>query len=140
MDKMELSKRLEQLVSESAAKEGRLEMTQVLDRFRDVQMTPEEMEDVYLKLERKGVHIQAPEELEEDLPEGDFLLDDDAELEQPSLVKEDFRWGRDRLDLDEMLTAAVWVPAGMRKRRITTDMVRSGFWKACPQQTQSVNT
>lgn len=103
MDKMELSKRLEQLVSESAAKEGRLEMTQVLDRFRDVQMTPEEMEDVYLKLERKGVHIQALEELEEDLPEGDFLLDDDAELEQPSLVKEDFRWGRDRLDLDEML-------------------------------------
>lgn len=103
MDKMELSKRVGQLVSEAASKEGRLEMTQVLDRFRDVQMTPEEMEDVYLKLERKGVHIQAPEELEEDLPEGDFLLDDDAELEQPSLVKEDFRWGRDRLDLDEML-------------------------------------
>ena len=103
MDKMELSKRLEQLVSDSAAKEGRLEMTQVLDRFRDVQMTPEEMEDVYLKLERKGVHIQAPEEPEEDLPEGEFLLDDDAELEQPSLVKEDFRWGRDRLDPDDML-------------------------------------
>lgn len=103
MDKMELSKRLEQLVSESAAKEGRLEMTQVLDHFRDVQMTPEEMEDVYLKLERKGVHIQAPEEPEEDLPEGEFLLDDDAELEQPSLVKEDFRWGRDRLDPDDML-------------------------------------
>ena len=103
MDKMELSKRVGQLVSEAASKEGRLEMTQVLDRFRDVQMTPEEMEDVYLKLERKGVHIQAPEELEEDLPEGDFLLDDDAELEQPSLVKEDFRWGRDRLDPDDML-------------------------------------
>ena len=103
MDKMELSKRVGQLVSEAASKEGRLEMTQVLDHFRDVQMTPEEMEDVYLKLERKGVHIQAPEEPEEDLPEGEFLLDDDAELEQPSLVKEDFRWGRDRLDLDEML-------------------------------------
>ena len=57
MDKMELSKRLEQLVGEAAAQEGRLEMTQVLDHFRDVQMTPEEMEDVYLKLERKGVHI-----------------------------------------------------------------------------------
>ena len=78
-------------------------MTRVLDHFRDVQMTPEEMEDVYLKLERKGVHIQAPEEPEEDLPEGEFLLDDDAELEQPSLVKEDFRWGRDRLDPDDML-------------------------------------
>lgn len=103
MDKMELSKRVGQLVSEAASKEGRLEMTQVLDHFRDVQMTPEEMEDVYLKLERKGVHIQAPEEPEEDLPEGEFLLDDDAELEQLSLVKEDFRWGRDRLDPDDML-------------------------------------
>jgi len=103
MDKMELSKRVGQLVSDAASKEGRLEMTQVLDHFRDVQMTPEEMEDVYLKLERKGVHIQAPEEPEEDLPEGEFLLDDDAELEQPSLVKEDFRWGRDRLDPDDML-------------------------------------
>ena len=103
MDKMELSKRVGQLVSEAASKEGRLEMTQVLDHFRDVQMTPEEMEEVYLKLERKGVHIQAPEEPEEELPEGDFLLDDDAELEQLSLVKEDFRWGRDRLDQDDML-------------------------------------
>lgn len=100
---MELSKRVGQLVSEAASKEGRLEMTQVLDHFRDVQMTPEEMEEVYLKLERKGVHIQAPEEPEEDLPEGEFLLDDDAELEQLSLVKEDFRWGRDRLDQDDML-------------------------------------
>lgn len=103
MDKMELSKRVGQLVSDAASKEGRLEMTQVLDHFRDVQMTPEEMEDVYLKLERKGVHIQAPEEPEEDLPEGEFLLDDDAELEQLSLVKEDLRWGRDRLDQDDML-------------------------------------
>ena len=34
MDKMELSKRLEQLVGEAAAQEGRLEMTQVLDHFR----------------------------------------------------------------------------------------------------------
>lgn len=103
MDKMELSKRVGQLVSEAASKEGRLEMTQVLDHFRDVQMTPEEMEEVYLKLERKGVHIQAPEEPEEDLPEGEFLLDDDVELEQLSLVKEDLRWGRDRLDQDDML-------------------------------------
>ena len=112
MDKMELSKRLEQLVGEAAAQEGRLEMTQVLDHFRDVQMTPEEMEDVYLKLERKGVHIQAPEEPEEELPEGDFLLDDDAELDQPSLAKEEFRWGRDRLDPDEMLDGDSMVSGG----------------------------
>ena len=112
MDKMELSKRLEQLVGEAAAQEGRLEMTQVLDHFRDVQMTPEEMEDVYLKLERKGGHIQAPEEPEEELPEGDFLLDDDAELDQPSLAKEEFRWGRDRLDPDEMLDGGSMVSGG----------------------------
>lgn len=112
MDKMELSKRLEQLVGEAAAQEGRLEMTQVLDHFRDVQMTPEEMEDVYLKLERKGVHIQAPEEPEEELPEGDFLLDDDVELEQPSLVKEEFRWGREHLDPDEMLDGGSMVSGG----------------------------
>ena len=112
MDKMELSKRLEQLVGEAAAQEGRLEMTQVLDHFRDVQMTPEEMEDVYLKLERKGVHIQAPEEPEEELPEGDFLLDDDAELDQPSLAKEEFRWGRDRLDPDEMRDGGSMVSGG----------------------------
>ena len=112
MDKMELSKRLEQLVGEAAAQEGGLEMTQVLDHFRDVQMTPEEMEDVYLKLERKGVHIQAPEEPEEELPEGDFLLDDDAELEQPSLVKEEFRWGREHLDPDEMLDGGSMVSGG----------------------------
>lgn len=112
MDKMELSKRVGQLVSEAASKEGRLEMTQVLDHFRDVQMTPEEMEDVYLKLERKGVHIQAPEEPEEELPEGDFLLDDDAELDQPSLAKEEFRWGRDRLDPDEMLDGGSMVSGG----------------------------
>lgn len=101
MDKMELSKRLEQLVGEAASKEGRLEMTQVLDFFKDVQMTPEEMEDVYLKLERKGVHIQAPEDLEGDLPEGEILLDDEAELEQPSLVREDFRWGLGDMDAHE---------------------------------------
>ena len=112
MDKMELSKRLEQLVGEAAAQEGRLEMTQVLDHFRDVQMTPEEMEDVYLKLERKGVHIQAPEEPEEELPEGDFLLDDDAELDQPSLAKEEFRWGRDRPDPDVMLDGGSMVSGG----------------------------
>ena len=106
MDKMELSRRLELLTQEAAGQEGRLEMTQVLDSFRDVQMTPEEMEDVYLKLERKGVHIQAPEEPGDDIPEGGLLLEDDAELDQPVLVKEDFRWGRGDLDTDDLDTGA----------------------------------
>ena len=73
MDKMELSKRLEQLVGEAAAQEGRLEMTQVLDHFRDVQMTPEEMEDVYLKLERKGVHSTGSRGTGRRIAGGDFL-------------------------------------------------------------------
>ena len=59
MDKMELSKRLEQLVGEAAAQEGRLEMTQVLDHFRDVQMTPEE------KAERKSYYEQKFREITE---------------------------------------------------------------------------
>ena len=112
MDKMELSRKLEQLAALAASRENRLEMTEVLDAFKELQVTPEEMEDVYLKLERKGVHIQAPEEPEEELPEGDFLLDDDAELEQPSLVKEEFRWGREHLDPDEMLDGGSMVSGG----------------------------
>ena len=46
------------------------------------------------------------------MPEGDFLLDDDAELDQPSLAKEEFRWGRDRLDPDEMLDGGSMVSGG----------------------------
>ena len=113
MDKMELSKRLEQLVGEAAAQEGRLEMTQVLDHFRDVQMTPEEMEDVYLKLERWTSRL----------------------WRRRNSDGEETAWIRMRCWM-----AAVWFQAGMRKRRNTTDMARSGFWKACPQQTQSANT
>ena len=102
MDKMELSRRLDQLVKDAALKENHLEMTQVLDSFKDVQMTPEEMEDVYLRLERKGVHIQAPEEMDADQPESDILLDEDIQLDQPSLAREDFRWRMGKLDSDEM--------------------------------------
>ena len=46
MDKQKLSKGLEDLAREAAGKEGRLEMTRVLDYFQDCQPTPEEMEEV----------------------------------------------------------------------------------------------
>ena len=49
----------------------------VLDAFKELQVTPEEMEDVYRKLERKGVQIQVPEEGEEALPDSDLILEDD---------------------------------------------------------------
>ena len=45
MDKMELSRKLEQLAALAASRENRLEMTEVLDAFKELQVTPEEMED-----------------------------------------------------------------------------------------------
>ena len=104
MDKMELSRKLEQLAALAASSENRLEMTEVLDAFKELQVTPEEMEDVYRKLERKGVQIQVPEEGEETLPDSDLILEDDLALEDGGMVKEDFRWkfrDSDSDDLDE---------------------------------------
>ena len=92
MDKMEMSKKLEQLVSNAAAKENRLEMTEVLDAFAGQQVTPEEMEDVYRKLELKGVQIQVPEEGEEVVPDSELLLDDETPLDNTGLVREEFKW------------------------------------------------
>ena len=57
MDKMELSRKLEQLAALAASRENRLEMTEVLDAFKELQVTPEEMEDVYRKLERRKAGI-----------------------------------------------------------------------------------
>ena len=92
MDKMELSRKLEQLAALAASRENRLEMTEVLDAFKELQVTPEEMEDVYRKLERKGVQIQVPEEGEEALPDSDLILEDDLSLDDGGMVKEEFRW------------------------------------------------
>ena len=104
MDKMELSRKLEQLAALAASRENRLEMTEVLDAFKELQVTPEEMEDVYRKLERKGVQIQVPEEGEEALPDSDLILEDDLALDDGGMVNEEFRWkfrDRDSDDMDE---------------------------------------
>ena len=101
MDKMEMSKKLEQLVSNAAAKENRLEMTEVLDAFAGQQVTPEEMEDVYRKLELKGVQIQVPEEGEEVVPDSELLLDDETPLDNTGLVIEEFKWWFRDSDTDD---------------------------------------
>jgi len=101
MDKMEMSKKLEQLVSNAAAKENRLEMTEVLDAFAGQQVTPEEMEDVYRKLELKGVQIQVPEEGEEVVPDSELLLDDETPLDNTGLVREEFKWRFRDSDTDD---------------------------------------
>lgn len=103
MEKLELSKILEQLISLAAAKGNILEMTEVLDAFSSLQVTPEEMEDVYRKLERRGVQIQVPEEEgEEAIPDSELLLDDDSLIEDGGMVREEFKWKLRDSDSDDM--------------------------------------
>lgn len=103
MEKLELSKRVEQLVNVSGFKEKRLEITEVLDAFSDLQVTPEEMEDVYRKLEKKGVHILVPEEeTGEDVSGSELLLDDEQELDDSGAVREEFKWKFREDDSDSM--------------------------------------
>lgn len=110
MEKLELSEKLEQLVSLAASKENHLEMTEVLDAFSALQVTPEEMEEVYRKLGRKGIQIQVPEEEgSEDLPDSGLLLDDDPVLDDGGMVREEFKWkfrDSDSDDMDESIGAS----------------------------------
>lgn len=103
MEKLELSKILEQLIHLAAAKGNMLEMTEVLDAFSSLKVTPEEMEDVYRKLERKGVQIQVPEEEgEEAIPDSELLLEDDPLIEDGAMVREEFKWKFRDSDSDDM--------------------------------------
>ena len=51
MDKNNFSQKLAELTALAAVSENKLQMTQVLDAFAKEQVTPEEMESVYAKLE-----------------------------------------------------------------------------------------
>lgn len=101
MEKMELSARLEQLVASAASKGGSLAMTEVLDAFRDVSVTPEEMEDVYLRLDKKGVHVHAMDEMDEDADSGELLLEDGPDLDEPDPVHQKLKWNLKGLSSDE---------------------------------------
>ena len=57
MDKNNFSQKLAELTALAAVSENKLQMTQVLDAFAKEQVTPEEMESVYAKLEKKGIQI-----------------------------------------------------------------------------------
>lgn len=52
MDKNNFSQKLAELTALAAVSENKLQMTQVLDAFAKEQVTPEEMESVYAKLEK----------------------------------------------------------------------------------------
>ncbi len=103
MDKMELSKRLEQLVGEAAAQEGRLEMTQVLDAFPECSDDAGGDGGCLSEAGAQGCPHTGSRGTGRRIAGGGLSFNDDAELEQPSLVKEEFRWGREHLDPDEML-------------------------------------
>lgn len=104
MDKTKLTQVLDRLVSQAAANENQLDIAAVMDAFAGSPITPEEMEEVYSRLEKRGIKIQADEE--ETVHEADdgLLLEDDKEESLPddvNAVREDFRWKYASVDGDD---------------------------------------
>ena len=99
MDKNNFSQKLAELMTLAAANENKLQMTQVLDAFAKEQVTPEEMESVYAKLEKKGIQILTEEE--EGTADDSLLLDDgdDSDDSVSSILGDKYRWSHnDSLD------------------------------------------
>ena len=96
MDKTKLMKKLDELTALASAHDKRLEMTRVLDCFAGESVTPEEMEDVYARLEKRGVQILAEEGA--DMPEDEGLLleeeEEDSEDTVSELINSKYRWNR----------------------------------------------
>ena len=100
MDKNNFSQKLAELTALAAVSENKLQMTQVLDAFAKEQVTPEEMESVYAKLEKKGIQILTERE-EGDLADESLLLDDgdDSDDSVSSIIGDKYRWSHnDSLD------------------------------------------
>ena len=103
MDKTKLMKKLDELTALAAAHDKRLEMTQVLDCFADEAVTPEEMEDVYARLEKRGVQILAEEGTDTSEDEG-LLLEEDGEDSEDTvseLINSKYRWNREDSETDD---------------------------------------
>lgn len=99
MDKNNFSQKLAELMTLAAANENKLQMTQVLDAFAKEQVTPEEMESVYAKLEKKGIQILTEEE--ESAGDDSLLLDDgdDSDDSVSGILGDKYRWSHnDSLD------------------------------------------
>ena len=103
MDKTKLMKKLDELTALAAAHDKRLEMTQVLDCFADEAVTPEEMEDVYARLEKRGVQILAEEGTDTSEDEGLLLEEDgdDSEDTVSELINSKYRWNRENSETDD---------------------------------------
>ena len=103
MDKTKLMKKLDELTALAAAHDKRLEMTQVLDCFADEAVTPEEMEDVYARREKRGVQILAEEGTDTSEDEGLLLEEDgdDSEDTVSELINSKYRWNREDSETDD---------------------------------------
>ena len=103
MDKTKLMKKLDELTALAAAHDKRLEMTQVLDCFADEAVTLEEMEDVYARLEKRGVQILAEEGTDMSEDEGLLLEEDgdDSEDTVSELINSKYRWNREDSETDD---------------------------------------
>lgn len=77
MEKHVLTEQIQKLCQIADSQGGRLDMIQVLDRFEREQATPEEMEQVYEALDRRGIQIGdlAAGQEEALLPEEDVFPD-----------------------------------------------------------------
>ena len=64
MEKQILRDKLKLLREKAADQENALELTDVLDCLKGLEVTPEELEDIYISLERKGIRVGDGEESE----------------------------------------------------------------------------
>ena len=105
MEKMKLAEKIDTLIAQAASNNNKLEMTQVLDAFASDMVTPEEMESIYGKLEKKGIQILAegidvPDSVE---AEGLFLEDEeDSQPDQTRLVSKSLGWNVDIMDDEDL--------------------------------------
>ena len=72
MDKTRMAQTLDRLAAQAAAAGNKLDITAVLDAFAGTSVTPEEMEEVYSRLEKRGIELRAEDEAAK--PEDDSLL------------------------------------------------------------------
>ncbi len=95
MDKNNFSQKLAELTALAETNENKLQMTQVLDAFTKEQVTPEEMESVYAKLEKRGIQILTDEG--EEITEDGLLLDDgdDSGDSVSGILTDKYKWSHD---------------------------------------------
>lgn len=77
MEKNVLAAKIKELEAQAAGQGNTLAMTQVLDCFEKERVTPEELEEVYIALERRAIRVELPGEEEEEAE--DIFLEDEED-------------------------------------------------------------